>query len=76
MHNSKNDASEEETTRYRRHHPIHRSKISPGDSQWRLELHLGDAFKKGTALKASPSPALANTRFIYSCVFVTRDNIF
>jgi hypothetical protein len=46
----------------RHHHPIHKSKVSPRDNWWRLELHLGDAFKKGMTLKASPSPALANTK--------------
>jgi hypothetical protein len=62
MHNSKNDVSKEETTQCRRHHPIHGSKVSPRDNLWRVELYLGDAFKKGTALKALPSLALANTK--------------
>ena len=57
--NSKNDAHNRGTTKDRRHHPIHGSRVFPGGSGWRRELHLGDAFRKETTHKTSTSPAPA-----------------
>jgi hypothetical protein len=63
MRISKDDAPKRETTLERRHHPIHRSRVSPRRRQKDgRKLHLNDAYKKETVPVAPPSPAPANSQ--------------